>query len=102
MHRTCDARTKQRGGAPCKLKGLGAGGRCRFHGGKSSGPRTQEGRNRIAAAQRKRWKQWRAENPRLFAGQISTSQERRIRKAYRERKAMRSKTEAWLIQHYGP
>lgn len=31
-------------------------GRCRLHGGLSTGPRTQEGRQRIAAAQHKRWK----------------------------------------------
>lgn len=30
--------------------------RCRFHGGLSTGPKTQEGRERIAAAQRRRWR----------------------------------------------
>jgi hypothetical protein len=29
--------------------------RCRLHGGLSTGPKTPEGRERIAAAQRKRW-----------------------------------------------
>jgi hypothetical protein len=29
--------------------------RCRFHGGKSTGPKTQAGRARIAEAQRLRW-----------------------------------------------
>ena len=29
--------------------------RCKFHGGKSTGPKTAEGRERIAAAQRLRW-----------------------------------------------
>ena len=34
----------------------GAGNaRCRFHGGKSTGPKTQAGRARIAEAQRLRW-----------------------------------------------
>lgn len=34
--------------------------RCKFHGGKSTGPRTPEGRARIADAQRQRWARWRA------------------------------------------
>ena len=33
--------------------------RCKFHGGKSTGPRTQGGRDRIAEAQRSRWASWR-------------------------------------------
>lgn len=35
-------------------------GRCKLHGGKSTGPRTPEGKARIAEAQRERWQQWRA------------------------------------------
>lgn len=35
-------------------------GRCKLHGGKSTGPRTPEGKARIAATQRRRWQQWRA------------------------------------------
>ena len=54
----CGART--RAGHPCKRKGLGRGGRCPNHGGASTGPKTQEGRARIAAAQRRRWAAWRA------------------------------------------
>jgi hypothetical protein len=30
-------------------------GRCRFHRGLSTGPKTKEGKARIAAAQRRRW-----------------------------------------------
>lgn len=52
----CGARTRH--GAPCKRKGLHSG-RCRNHGGASTGPRTQQGRDRIAAAQRRRWIAWR-------------------------------------------
>lgn len=33
--------------------------RCKFHGGKSTGPKTQDGRERIADAQRARWLKWR-------------------------------------------
>lgn len=52
----CGARTRQ--GRPCLRKAL-ANRKCRNHGGASTGPRTQAGRDRIAKAQRKRWRQWR-------------------------------------------
>ena len=44
-------RAKTRSGTPCKRVGDPINGRCRLHGGKSTGPRTEEGRARIAAAQ---------------------------------------------------
>jgi hypothetical protein len=43
----CGARTKGTG-APCKLTTIEAGGRCKFHGGLSTGPKTPEGRARAA------------------------------------------------------
>ena len=49
----CGAKT--RAGHLCKRRGLGKGGRCANHGGLSTGPKTPEGRQRIAEAQRKRW-----------------------------------------------
>ena len=49
----CGAKT--RAGHPCQRKGLGRGGRCPNHGGASTGPKTPEGRQRIAEAQRRRW-----------------------------------------------
>ena len=48
----CGART--RAGHACRRKGLGKGGRCPNHGGMSTGPRTPEGRARIAEALRAR------------------------------------------------
>lgn len=48
----CGAQTRR--GAPCFARAL-PNGRCRNHGGCSTGPRTPEGRQRIAEAQRKRW-----------------------------------------------
>ena len=50
---TCGA--KNREGRPCANKAMLGKRRCRFHGGLSTGPRTVEGRARIAAAQRRRW-----------------------------------------------
>ena len=45
----CGARTKA--GTPCQRPAVKQTGRCTRHGGKSTGPRTEEGRARIAAAQ---------------------------------------------------
>ena len=47
----CGARTKA--GTPCQRPAVKQTGRCTRHGGKSTGPRTEEGRARIAAAQTK-------------------------------------------------
>ena len=44
----CGARTKA--GTSCKRPAVKRTGRCTRHGGKSTGPRTEEGRARIAAA----------------------------------------------------
>jgi len=41
----CGAKSKSRGGAPCLQLAL-ANGRCYYHGGKSTGPRTAQGRLR--------------------------------------------------------
>jgi len=53
----CGARTRK--GAPCLVRVEAGKRRCRFHGGLSTGPRTPEGKARIAAAQRRRWAEWR-------------------------------------------
>ena len=44
----CGAKTRQ--GLPCKRPANKRNGRCRLHGGASSGPRTEQGRAKIAAA----------------------------------------------------
>lgn len=46
----CGAKTRK--GTPCQAQGLGRGGRCKNHGGMSTGPRTPEGRERAHAALR--------------------------------------------------
>jgi len=53
----CGARTRK--GKPCRAKALPGKTRCKFHGGASTGPRTVEGKARIAEAQRKRWAAYR-------------------------------------------
>jgi len=42
---------KTRSGGLCQRAGSPKNGRCHLHGGKSTGPRTKEGRKRIAVAQ---------------------------------------------------
>jgi DNA-binding transcriptional regulator YiaG len=53
----CGARTRK--GTPCKCKALPGKQRCKFHGGMSTGPKTAEGRARIAEAPRRRWAEYR-------------------------------------------
>lgn len=54
QHRaTCGAHARSTG-KPCQAPPR-ANGRCKLHGGKSTGPRTPEGKARVAAANRRRW-----------------------------------------------
>lgn len=53
----CGARTRR--GTACLCQGEGRGGRCKFHGGASTGPKTEAGRTKIAALQKARWERWR-------------------------------------------
>lgn len=55
----CLAKTRK--GHPCKNKSEAGRMRCKFHGGMSTGPRTTEGKARVAAAQRLRWQKYREE-----------------------------------------
>lgn len=55
-------RATTRAGKPCRAQSEPGRKRCRFHGGLSTGPRTEEGRKRIAEAQRRRWREWRQRN----------------------------------------
>jgi len=55
----CGART--RSGVACKKKVIPGKTKCRYHGGLSTGPKTVAGKAKIAAAQRLRWKTWRAQ-----------------------------------------
>jgi len=51
----CGAKT--RAGGSCLVRVELGKQRCRFHGGLSTGPKTEAGRARIAEAQRRRWRQ---------------------------------------------
>lgn len=56
----CGAKTTRKG-TPCRNMSEPGRKRCKFHGGRSTGPKTAEGRARIAEAQRHRWARWREE-----------------------------------------
>ena len=77
----CGAKT--RSGEPCFKFPIRGKKRCRLHGGLSTGPKTAEGRTRIAAANTKhgRYKGWRAhrEKEKYYFGEI-----KRIMKEARE------------------
>ena len=53
----CGAKT--RAGGSCLVRVEPGKARCRFHGGLSTGPKTEPGRRRIADAQRRRWQAYR-------------------------------------------
>ena len=53
----CGAKT--RAGGSCVVRVERGKARCRFHGGLSTGPKTEAGRARIAEAQRRRWRDYR-------------------------------------------
>jgi hypothetical protein len=55
----CGAKTRM--GSPCQAPSVHGRDRCRMHGGLSTGPKTPEGRARIAEAQKERWNRWREE-----------------------------------------
>ena len=54
----CNAKTRK--GTPCKALSCPGKRRCKFHGGRSTGPKTQAGRDAISRAQKARWARWRA------------------------------------------
>lgn len=56
----CGAKTRK--GQPCRNMSEAGRRRCKFHGGRSTGPRTIEGRARISSAQAKRWAAHRAKH----------------------------------------
>ena len=64
----CGAKTRQ--GPPCqapvvwdKIREQPRNGRCKLHGGLSTGAKTPNGRARQAEARRRRWAAWRARRP---------------------------------------
>jgi hypothetical protein len=56
----CEAHARSTG-QPCQAPAM-ENGRCKLHGGLSTGPRTPEGKERWRKAVREGWKRWRLEN----------------------------------------
>ena len=79
----CGAWNRQ--GNPCGNRVVPGKRRCRFHGGLSTGPRTEEGRARIAAAQKRRWARSTGEGSEVPAlGRMPTASHPVIIDRYRE------------------
>ena len=57
----CGAKTRK--DTPCRNMSEPGKKRCKFHGGKSTGPNTPEGKAKVAEAQRSRWAKWQMERP---------------------------------------
>ena len=68
--RLCGAKT--RAGASCQVRAKPGKARWRFHAGKSTGPKTEAGRNRIAEAQRQRWRAYREKQASLHRNAITS------------------------------
>lgn len=58
MNLTPKCGAKNRKGLPCGSKVLYPNGRCRFHGGVSTGPKTAEGKQRSLEAMRAGYRAW--------------------------------------------
>lgn len=67
-NRRVRCRAKTRIGTACRNRSEPGKRRCKFHGGKSTGAKTTEGRARIAEAQRLRWAKWRVEREGFLPG----------------------------------
>ena len=63
--RRCGAKT--RAGTPCQNPAIKERSRCKLHGGKSTGPRTPEGKARVAAAHTKHGRRSKAHVARVKA-----------------------------------
>ena len=59
LRKICGA--KNRKGLPCQCKLLLKGGKCKFHGGMSTGPRTEEGKKKSIETLRAGWLKWQSE-----------------------------------------
>ena len=90
----CGAKTRR--GTSCQRYGIGRGGRCPLHGGKSTGPKTAKGIEKIRAAQRMRWETWRKANPEFLVPERSLRTARRIKRLFRQREKRQEETRNWM------
>jgi hypothetical protein len=70
----CGAKARTRGGVPCRNAAM-PNGRCRLHGGASTGPRTAEGKRRAAQAN---WKHGKRSQATIAARRAARAELRRI------------------------
>lgn len=94
----CGARTRR--GTICRAWPIKRTGKCKYHGGMSTGAKTPEGIERIRRAQIKRHAENRAKNPRILPA-VTPRHERRVKKAYRQQVALQQETREWLLGKRG-
>jgi hypothetical protein len=75
-NKPCGARTRT--GQTCQRKGVGKGGRCPNHGGMSTGPKTPEGRARLAALLKARWTLSRASGLQEVKSKVEKNRNERV------------------------
>lgn len=71
----CGAKSRRNGGAACRQAAM-RNGRCRFHGGKSTGPKTEEGKQRCKMNGYKHG----------FYSQTAVAERKRVRRLLKEAK----------------
>ncbi len=81
--RRCGAKTRQ--GTPCRKPALKGRTRCQLHGGRSTGPKTIEGRQRVSKAH---FKHGQRTNARIAVDRARAQANREIWAALRERIAL--------------
>jgi len=92
----CLAKTRQ--GGECQKPALKNKSRCQLHGGRSTGPRTEEGRSRISALH---YKHGRRTKERIAADRARAQANREIWAALRERIALMI-ADGYLPKDYKP
>ena len=92
----CLAKTRR--GSSCQKAAIAGKGRCRLHGGASTGPRTEEGRSRIAAAN---YKHGNCTKERLAENREQAAVNRQIWAAFRAEVAL-MKASGYLPKGWSP
>jgi hypothetical protein len=83
----CEARTRR--GTPCQSPAYSHNGRCRLHGGLATGPRTAEGRARLAASK-------------ITHGKFTKEKREEARRRAEQGREMRAELlelETWFVDH---
>jgi len=84
QNRMCGATNRR--GLPCQCKKLYQGGRCKFHGGLSTGPKTPEGKVRVTENLNRYWAKRRAEGACVLSEATKQKISASLRRMWQRRK----------------